>query len=108
MVGDVLADVVQPLAVLREVVGEDARAAERLHELELHLPLPGERVAKRELHLLAVVEHLLQAGRLESVGGPRADPEQVAPPPHGLVQVLDDQGTLLEGPARETGMRSRS
>ena len=73
VIGHVLADVVQTLAMVGEVVGEDARPGEGLHQLELELPLPRERVAQGELDLFAVIAHLLEPGRLQPVGGPRAD-----------------------------------
>ena len=59
-------------------------------------PCHAKRVAERELHLFAVVAHLLEPRRLEPVGRPGADPELLGPAPHRLVQVLDDHRALLE------------
>ena len=97
VVGHVLADVVQPLAVSLEVVGEDARALERLDQLELELALPGEGMPERELDLLAVVAHLLQRGGSSRypVHGPM--PSSPVHRSHSLVEIADDERALLEG-----------
>src|ERR1022692_813210 len=47
MIVDELADVMEPFPAQIEMVGEDARPAEGLDQLELDLAVPGERVAER-------------------------------------------------------------
>src|SRR5262245_44195545 len=59
------ADVVEPRAVLGQVVREDARALERLDQLDLGVARPGERVPERELGGMPVVRHVLEDLRAE-------------------------------------------
>ena len=60
MVGHVDADVVQPFAMLREVIGEDARPIQRLHQLDLRAIFPGQRMAQAKTCRRTHVVHVLQ------------------------------------------------
>src|ERR1700744_2902803 len=103
VVGHVLADVVHSRAVLAQVVGEDARAADGLDQLELHLALPRQRVPELELDALAEVRHVLQDVRPETPGRPRPDAQPLVPGLDRGVQVIDHERDLLEGGIEERG-----
>jgi hypothetical protein len=101
VVGHVLTDVVRAGPVLAQMIGKDAGAADRLNQLELDVALPGQGVPELELGRLFEVGHVLQDPRPEAPGRPRPDAQALMPGADRGVQVLDDEGDLLEGGLEE-------
>src|SRR5690606_34098249 len=93
---DVESHVMEPLAVLPQVVGEDARSVARLNELELHAVLPRQRVPEREPGRVAVTGHVLQDIFGELLRLARPDAQKA---PIGAIrrfEVAADHSALLD------------